>query len=57
MLKLSNIRKTFARQTALEDVSLEVREGEFFCLLGPSGCGKTTLLRTIAGFEQPDSCL
>lgn len=38
---------------AVDDVTLEVREGEFFALLGPSGCGKTTTLRTIAGFETP----
>ncbi|MCE4069056.1 MULTISPECIES: ABC transporter ATP-binding protein [Pseudomonas] len=40
---------------ALDDVSLEIRANEFFTLLGPSGCGKTTLLRLIAGFEQPSS--
>ena len=40
---------------ALEDVSLEIKENEFFTLLGPSGCGKTTLLRLIAGFEHPTS--
>ena len=38
---------------ALDDVSVGIREGEFFTLLGPSGCGKTTLLRLIAGFEMP----
>ncbi|MEM9912936.1 MAG: ABC transporter ATP-binding protein, partial [Pseudomonadota bacterium] len=38
--------------TALDDVSLDIRDNEFFTLLGPSGCGKTTLLRSIAGFEQ-----
>ncbi|SDL24160.1 ABC transporter ATP-binding protein [Aliiruegeria lutimaris] len=38
--------------TALHDVSMDIREGEFFTLLGPSGCGKTTLLRCIAGFED-----
>src|SRR4026207_1790642 len=38
---------------ALDDVSLTIRENEFFPLLGPSGCGKTTLLRLIAGFEHP----
>src|SRR6516165_5790035 len=38
---------------ALDDVSVAIRQNEFFTLLGPSGCGKTTLLRLIAGFEQP----
>lgn len=40
---------------AMDDISLEINDGEFFALLGPSGCGKTTTLRTIAGFEQPTS--
>lgn len=39
----------------LRDIDLDIRKGEFFSLLGPSGCGKTTLLRILAGFEQPDS--
>src|SRR5215510_5077299 len=40
---------------ALDNVSVTIRENEFFTLLGPSGCGKTTLLRLIAGFELPSS--
>ena len=54
-IHIENIRKTFPGVTALDDVNIEVAEGEFFTLLGPSGCGKTTLLRTIAGFYQQDS--
>ena len=38
----------------LDDIDLDIRRGEFFSLLGPSGCGKTTLLRILAGFENPD---
>jgi spermidine/putrescine transport system ATP-binding protein len=40
---------------ALDGVTADIREGEFFSLLGPSGCGKTTLLRLIAGFDEPTS--
>jgi spermidine/putrescine transport system ATP-binding protein len=54
-LSVINIDKSFAEVRALVDVSLNVREGEFFTLLGPSGCGKTTLLRIIAGLELPDN--
>ena len=50
---LEDVTKRFADTTALSDVSLDVRDGEFFTLVGPSGCGKTTTLRTIAGFEDP----
>ncbi len=46
--------KTFGDVTAVDRLSLEIRQGEFFSLLGPSGCGKTTTLRLLAGFEQPD---
>lgn len=52
---LENISKTFGKTKALENVSLTVKDGEFFTVLGPSGCGKTTLLRIIAGLEFPDS--
>jgi spermidine/putrescine transport system ATP-binding protein len=54
-----NVSKVFGdgsdRVVALDDVSVEIRENEFFTLLGPSGCGKTTLLRLIAGFDHPTS--
>jgi spermidine/putrescine transport system ATP-binding protein len=53
MLRILNMSKIFASQTALANVNLEVKDGEFFSLLGPSGCGKTTLLRIIGGFECP----
>jgi len=54
-LIIRDITKNFGSVTALKKVNLEVRQGEFFTLLGPSGCGKTTLLRIIAGLEQPSS--
>jgi iron(III) transport system ATP-binding protein len=53
-LRLRNLCKTFGGGTAVDDVSIDVVDGEFLVLLGPSGCGKTTLLRMIAGFIQPD---
>jgi len=53
-LILKNLTKKFDNVAAVNNVSLEVEEGEFVTLLGPSGCGKTTTLRTIAGFYQPD---
>ncbi len=48
-----NIAKHFGPVKAVDDVTFDIRRGEFFSLLGPSGCGKTTLLRMLAGFEQP----
>src|SRR5215475_250974 len=51
---LDRVSKRFGAVAAVDDVSLEIAEGEFFSLLGPSGCGKTTTLRMIAGFERPD---
>jgi spermidine/putrescine ABC transporter ATP-binding subunit len=54
VIKLDAITKRFGELTAVDQISVELAEGEFFALLGPSGCGKTTLLRMIAGFEDPD---
>ncbi len=53
-LQIQHLRKSFGSFTALDDISLEIKEGEFICFLGPSGCGKTTLLRAIAGLEQQE---
>lgn len=50
-----NISKRFKGGLVLNDVSFGIKKGEFFSLLGPSGCGKTTLLRILAGFEQPET--
>ncbi len=58
-LVVDHVSKSFrsrrATVHALDDVSLQVREGEFVCLVGPSGCGKSTLLNIVAGLEMPDS--
>jgi putrescine transport system ATP-binding protein len=54
-LRIEAISKRFGEFTAVDQLSLDVFQGEFFALLGPSGCGKTTLLRLIAGFERPSS--
>jgi putative spermidine/putrescine transport system ATP-binding protein len=54
-IRLTGLRKTFGDVVAVDDVSLEIAEGEFFTMLGPSGSGKTTTLRMIAGFEKPDT--
>ncbi|MBQ4016824.1 MAG: ABC transporter ATP-binding protein [Oscillospiraceae bacterium] len=55
MIKLNDIVVKFGDFTALHDINVHVKEGEFFTFLGPSGCGKTTTLRTITGFIQPVS--
>jgi spermidine/putrescine transport system ATP-binding protein len=52
-VELSGVTKRFGEFVAVDSLTLEIREGEFFSLLGPSGCGKTTTLRMIAGFEEP----
>jgi len=60
-VRIAGVRKTFAGRSrkaaprqALDGFDLDVREGEFLCLLGPSGCGKSTLLNLLAGFSRPD---
>lgn len=54
IISLNHISKWFGEKQVLNDVNLNVKEGEFITILGPSGCGKTTLLRIIAGFVTPD---
>ena len=54
-ISIRGVTKQFGPLCAVNDVSLDIRRGEFFSLLGPSGCGKTTLLRMLAGFESPSS--
>ncbi|WP_337870172.1 ABC transporter ATP-binding protein [Meiothermus sp.] len=51
---LEGVTKRFGEHKAVDNITLDIRDGEFFSLLGPSGCGKTTLLRMIAGFDTPD---
>ncbi len=52
-LSIQGIRKTFGKFVALTSIDIDIQKNEFICLLGPSGCGKTTLLRILAGLEQP----
>ena len=53
MIKFNNIEIKFGDFTAIKDLTLEVKKGEFFTFLGPSGCGKTTTLRSLVGFIKP----
>ncbi|MEP6573746.1 MAG: ABC transporter ATP-binding protein [Gemmatimonadota bacterium] len=54
VVQFIGVSKSFGDVKAVNDISFEIRRGEFFSLLGPSGCGKTTTLRLLAGFEEPD---
>src|SRR5438477_585891 len=55
LVSFDRVTKRFGDFTAVDGLSLDIHEREFFALLGPSGCGKTTLLRLLAGFEAPDA--
>lgn len=54
-VRIIDLNKDFGAVIAVKDLSIEIRDGEFMCILGPSGCGKTTTLRSIAGLETPTS--
>lgn len=54
-VEMQNVVKSFGSTRVLENVSIDIKTGEFVTLLGPSGCGKTTSLRILAGFEQPNA--
>jgi spermidine/putrescine transport system ATP-binding protein len=54
VVQLARVSKSFGDVKAVDNISFDIRRGEFFSILGPSGCGKTTTLRLLAGFEEPD---
>ena len=54
VVQFAGVSKTFGDVKAVNNISFDIRRGEFFSILGPSGCGKTTTLRLLAGFEEPD---
>ncbi|TJV20216.1 MAG: ATP-binding cassette domain-containing protein, partial [Mesorhizobium sp.] len=54
-LSIQQVRKSFGATTVVQDFNLDVEPGEFVSFLGPSGCGKTTVLRMVAGFEEPSA--
>src|SRR6056297_2834415 len=53
LIRFANVTKRFGDFTAIDDLTIDIYEREFFALLGPSGCGKTTMMRMLAGFETP----
>ena len=53
LIRFKNVTKRFGDFTAIDNLTIDIYEREFFALLGPSGCGKTTLMRMLAGFEMP----
>ena len=55
LVRFEAVGKCFGPITAVDTLTLDIAQGEFFALLGPSGCGKTTLLRLLAGFETPSA--
>jgi putrescine transport system ATP-binding protein len=55
LIRFEGLTKRFGPVVAVDELSLDIYEREFFCLLGPSGCGKSTLMRLLAGFETPDA--
>ena len=55
LIEIRNLAKSFGNVKAVDDISIDIESGEFITLLGPSGSGKTTVLRMIAGFEDPDA--